>query len=66
MMWGGAWMFWMALVWLAFGGLVVWAVLRATGSPRDRQALAILEARFARGEIDATEFESRRQALLGR
>jgi putative membrane protein len=52
--------------------LVVWLV-RGTADRRPRQgagrpseAIAILEERFARGEIDREEFEERRSTLLGR
>lgn len=66
----------MTLMMLVFwGGLValaVWAFRsfgrppgpdRPAGAPVD--ALAILEARFARGEIDQGEFERRRDVLRG-
>ncbi|HZD68872.1 MAG TPA: SHOCT domain-containing protein [Actinomycetes bacterium] len=66
----------MTLTMLVFwGGLIalaVWAFRsfgrppgpdRPTGPPVD--ALAILEARFARGEIDQEEFERRRDVLRG-
>ncbi|MGH8936810.1 MAG: SHOCT domain-containing protein [Acidimicrobiia bacterium] len=45
-------------------GLVVWAVRGAPGRP-DQGALRIIEERFARGEIDVEEFESRRRVLQG-
>lgn len=52
--------------------LVVWLV-RGASDRRPRQdggrrsdAIAILEERFARGEIDREEFEQRRSTLLGR
>ncbi len=67
-LWGGLFMvaFW-ALVIL----LVVWAVRQFRPAPPREQgpesrALAILEERFARGEIDREEFEQRRDALRPR
>ena len=35
-------------------------------SPSDKTPLDILRERFARGEIDTTEFEERRRVLEGR
>jgi putative membrane protein len=55
----------MALFWVGVILLVAWAVR----SPRqdtyssEGRALAILEERFARGELDADEFTTRRQQL---
>ena len=66
---GGPWMvlmvlgtvaFWATLIW--FG---VWAVRRFTDRPRRGNGFRTLEDRFARGEIDAQEYESRRQVLEG-
>jgi uncharacterized membrane protein len=37
----------------------------ATNRPGDDTALALLRERFARGEIDATEFEERKRTLAG-
>ena len=37
----------------------------ATGTATDDSALAVLRERFARGEIDADEFEQRRRTLGG-
>jgi putative membrane protein len=63
---GGAWMipmvlgmvaFWGALIW--FG---VWAIRRFTNRPRG-SGFRTLEDRFARGEIDEQEFETRRRVL---
>ncbi|HEY5579367.1 MAG TPA: SHOCT domain-containing protein [Acidimicrobiia bacterium] len=68
MMWGagGFGFLWMALFWIGVILLVVWAVRQF--SPRQheprRRALEILEERFARGEIDADEFEARRSELV--
>ena len=61
MMWGmwiGGLLFWGAL--LGFG---VWAIRRFTDRPRATDARRILEERFARGEIDAEEFERRARVL---
>jgi putative membrane protein len=68
-MMGGMGIFWMALVWLVFLGLVaggVWLVVRAVRGPSGQphgSALQVFEERFARGEIDRDEFEERRRAL---
>jgi putative membrane protein len=37
----------------------------ASGTATDDRALAVLRERFARGEIDAEEFEERRRTLGG-
>ena len=59
--WGGIWM----LVWIAVLLVMVWLIVRY---PVDRSAaedaMAILRARFARGEISQEEFERARAALL--
>lgn len=47
-----------ALIWLA-----VWAVRRFTDP--SNKALAVLQDRYARGEIDANEYAARRATLLG-
>jgi putative membrane protein len=69
--WGdGGWVSWlvMTLMMLVFWGgiiaLVVWAI-RGFGRPSERRsdAESILEERFARGEIEAEELESRRKVL---
>ncbi len=78
MMWGGGWHGWflgplMMVFWLALLVGAVILVLRWLGAsnriePRRTKAgsdaLEILRARFAKGEIDMAEFEERR-ALLG-
>lgn len=70
MMWGmGAGLWWMPLVWLALLAVTVWLVVtlsRPTTRRSDSRALTILEERFARGEIDQAEFESRRRELAHR
>lgn len=68
MMWGygSGWMLlWMTLIMGATILLIVWGIRQWTGSSRqgDSRALEILEARYARGEIDREEFESRHHDL---
>lgn len=69
----GSWI-WMMLVMVVFWGLVVVAVValfrgttrRDTPSGtalREQDPLEILDGRFARGEIDAEEYHTRREAL---
>jgi putative membrane protein len=65
----GLWGFGMMLIMLLFWGAVIvgivvlvrWLV-SAGSTPRDR-AVEILRERYARGEIDKNEFESRRRDL---
>ena len=69
--WGG----WMIVGWIwmvVFWGLIIWAVyavISRLGGADDRRgqssnARAILEERFARGEITREEFQEARQALV--
>jgi putative membrane protein len=71
--WGG-WIL-MTLMMLAFWALVIVAVVaifRGIGTgdesdrPARRDALDILKERFARGEIDAEEYDARAQVLRGK
>jgi putative membrane protein len=76
--WGmGGLMFGGGLVMLLFwGGLILLAVLLvrwlggmappAAGDRPRQGAIEVLEERYARGEIDQQEFESRRRVLTGR
>jgi putative membrane protein len=68
MMWGygGLGFLWMALFWVGVILLVVWAVRRPDEADDRRQgrALEILEERYARGELDADEFTTRRRQLV--
>lgn len=78
MMWwpdGGGWTGWifMTITMVAFWGLLVGLMVvlvkgtrartAADDDPRRPSALAILEERFARGEIDRDELEQRRATL---
>ena len=45
--------------------LVLWAIRIAPQRIRPDNALSILNERFARGEIDQKEYETRKKALLG-
>ncbi len=75
MMWGGGWflmplmmVFWFALMVGAVILIVRWLGASGRDEPRRNKpgadALNLLRARFAKGEIDKAEFEERR-ALLG-
>jgi putative membrane protein len=59
--WGWIWM----LVWISALVFMVWLIVRNPGgrSPAE-DAMTILRARFARGEISQDEFERARGALL--
>jgi putative membrane protein len=59
-MWIGGLLFWGSLI--AFG---VWAVRRFTARDGGGDARKILEERFARGEIDAEEYQRRLDVLGG-
>ncbi len=68
MMWGGFAFLWVALFWVGVILLVVWAIRSNDGGRtpgRRNRALEILEERYARGEIDAEEFDARRRDLGG-
>ena len=67
MMWGigGFGVIWMALVWIGIPAAVIWAVRSdRQPSPSGHHAVEILNERFARGEIDHTEYEARRAELI--
>jgi putative membrane protein len=56
----------------ALGVVVAWRWLHRPGglaastNQQQKNAFEILDERFARGEIDAQEYEERRERLLGR
>ncbi len=59
--WGWIWM----LVWIAVLLGMVWLIVRSPQeSTTAEDAMAILRARFARGEINQEEFERARASLL--
>lgn len=60
-------LFW-GLVVFAIVALVKWFTAQPPGgaSPRDRTPLAILQERYARGEIDREEYEQKRRDLAPR
>jgi putative membrane protein len=70
MMWGwgaGGWLggLLMMLFWAGLVLLIVWAVQGTINRPyQGNRALDILEERFARGEIDASELAERRLELI--
>jgi putative membrane protein len=66
--WGWVGMTLMAVVTVAIVGLVVWAIVRRPGDPQvhEPSARQQLDARLARGEIDAPEYRERLEALSGR
>jgi putative membrane protein len=68
MMWGGiAWI----VFWVVAAGALVWLVAiavrrrgpREAVGPRGETPLDILKARYARGDIDREEYETRRRDL---
>ena len=76
MMWdtGDGWGWWMLFGWVwmvFFWGLIIWAVVTIAnrlGGDRDgvktgRSALDILEERYARGEINDTQFDEMRRRI---
>lgn len=67
MMWGYGWFgfLWMVLLWVGAILLVAWAIRRPDEYTKrsGSRALEILEERFARGEVSADEFQTRRREL---
>lgn len=77
--WGNGGVHWWGALFMgvgvvAFWGLIIWAVWalfsslsrRPDGSHRPPDAMAILDERLARGEIDAEEYRSRRDLIANR
>lgn len=75
--WGTFGWLWMVIPLLFWGGLLVliaWAITRAfpggrgensSGERRPESAEEVLRDRFARGEVDAEEYEERLRVLRG-
>lgn len=62
----GGWVLWLMFIALLVVGVVILVKAladRSGGGSSNTSALAILEERFARGEIDGDEFEMRRRTL---
>jgi putative membrane protein len=56
---------WIAMaVWVAALLVMVWLIARPQSRPSEADAMDILRARFARGEISKEEFEQARSVLL--
>lgn len=70
--WGWLMMILGSLFWIALLALIVVALMRLwpgasafqSSAPQEDEALEILRQRYARGEIDAEEFERKRRDLL--
>ena len=69
-MWGWGWGIGMMTMMLLFWGVMIFAgvvgirwFIGQSKAPRADSALAILRERFARGEIDKDEFESKKREL---
>lgn len=65
--WGGGlgvlWMLLLVGLTVAAAVALARALLPRAGAPRDDDALSVLRARFARGEIDEAEYRARRSVL---
>lgn len=60
--WGWIWM----VIWIAALLFMVWLLVRNPSAQSTAEdAMSILRARFARGEISQAEYEQARGALLG-
>lgn len=63
--WGIHWV-WMVGFWVIVVAIIAWAVVRLAPTTADRQdetARHILDARYARGELDDEEYRRRRSEL---
>ena len=68
---GGAWMWFMPIIMIAFWGLVIWGIValvrgvsssgNSGSSNQADSALEILKSRYARGEINKQEYEERKK-----
>jgi putative membrane protein len=60
---GILWMFLLVGLTVAAAVALARVLLPRSGSPRDDDALSVLRARYARGEIDEDEYHARRATL---
>ncbi len=51
------------LIFIAFCATMMWLMMRGHAGGRGNEALDILRARYARGEINQAEYEERRRLL---
>jgi putative membrane protein len=72
MMPGFGWMWLMPILWIAFLGLIVWAIVAAvrssgeskgSDSTKAESAVEVLKKRYARGEINKEEYEQKKRDL---
>lgn len=63
MSWGVDGWVWLT-VWIAALLVMVWLIMRDQRRPTETDAIEILRARFARGEITEDDFEHARAVLL--
>lgn len=64
--WGIFGWFMMVIIWIAPVALIVWAISRGRDDSDGRHgksALDILKERYAKGEIDKEEFESKKKGI---
>ena len=55
-----------AVFWLVLAAVAIFAIVRLSPNrERGNDAITTLEQRFARGEIEADEYTSRRSLILG-
>ena len=72
MMGGYGTMFLMPILWIVVIGLIIWAVAAAVRRPGDSEstaksadsALEILKRRYARGEINKEEYETKKKDIV--
>jgi putative membrane protein len=65
--WAGPWWVIFPVLWIAVVATVIWLVAaRRRRSSAVERPLEILAGRYARGEIDADEYRSRRDEIRGK
>lgn len=69
--WSWVWMIWMSLFWIVVIGLIAWGIVsfsrhehrHDSGGSATNSALEIARQRYAKGEINAEEFEKLKRDL---